>query len=108
VGSREDRPDYDYGDGVTLQVYQLADGADISTPIPALAGNLAATFVIKREDRTITVERQGTAKNWRVLLVGIEAIESVEGGAAESSPQGLLVASLPDGDRLKILLNDVI
>jgi hypothetical protein len=24
VGSPADRPDYDYGDGVTLQIYQLA------------------------------------------------------------------------------------
>jgi alpha-D-xyloside xylohydrolase len=104
TGSHDERPDYDYSDGVTLQVYQLADGADISTPIPSLAGNLAATFAVKRDGRTITVERQGAAKSWRVLLVGIEAIESVEGGAAESSPQGVLVASLPDGDSLKILL----
>ena len=26
VGSRTDRPDYDYTDGLTLQVYQLEDG----------------------------------------------------------------------------------
>jgi alpha-D-xyloside xylohydrolase len=104
IGDREDRPDYDYGDGVTLQVYELSDGADISSNIPSPAGAVAATFGVKREGRTITVARQGTAKSWRVLLVGIEAIESIEGGAAESTPQGVLVASLPNVDRLKILL----
>ena len=34
VGAVEDRPDYDYADGVTLHVYQLADGASQTARIP--------------------------------------------------------------------------
>src|SRR6185436_2489077 len=29
VGNQGDRPDYDYGEGVTLQVYELADGKNL-------------------------------------------------------------------------------
>lgn len=104
VGSQAERPDYDYGDGVTLQVYELADGAAVSATIPSLAGEVTATFTLSREGRTITVERQGTAKDWQLLLVGIEAVGSVEGGAAESSVQGVRVRPAGQADRLKITL----
>src|SRR3569833_723373 len=33
VGAVDDRPDYDYADGVTLRIYGLADGATASTVI---------------------------------------------------------------------------
>jgi alpha-D-xyloside xylohydrolase len=104
VGSQAERPDYDYGDGVTLQVYELADGAAVSATIPSLTGEVAATFSVSREGRTITVEQQGTAGQWQLLLVGIEAVASVEGGTAESSAQGVLVRLAGRADRLKITL----
>ena len=38
VGAREDRPDYDFADGVTFQVYQLKDSRSVVANIPALDG----------------------------------------------------------------------
>jgi alpha-D-xyloside xylohydrolase len=104
VGDSEERPDYDYSDGVTLRVYELADGAHIAVAVPTTDGSVDATFDVKREDRTITVERHGAAKRWQLLLVGVRAIESVEGGAAESSAQGVLVRPARDAGRLAIAL----
>lgn len=104
VGSQAERPDYDYSDGVTLQVYELADRAAVSATIPSLAGEVAATFAVSREGRTLTVERQGTAKEWQLLLVGIESVASVEGGTAESSAQGVLIRPAGWAERLKIAL----
>ena len=105
VGSHEDRPDYDYGDGVTLQVYELADGKSVTAVIPSVAGDVDVRFEVKREGRMITVERQGTSKRWQLLLVGIEAVASVEGGAIESSKKGVLVRPMYDADCLKISLD---
>ena len=56
VGSHEERPDYDYGDGVTLQAYELADGERVAIVIPSVAGGVDATLEVQREGRTITVE----------------------------------------------------
>ena len=78
VGSRNDKPDYDYSDGVTLQVYQLEDGKQVRVEIPALDGTIQTTFDIKRDGNTINVQRQGASKVWNVLLVGIENVENVE------------------------------
>ena len=105
VGSHEDRPDYDYGDGVTLQVYELADGKSVTAIIPSVAGDVDVRFEVKREGRMITVERQGTSKRWQLLLVGIEAVASVEGGTIQSNKKGVLVTPMYDADCLKISLD---
>jgi alpha-D-xyloside xylohydrolase len=106
VGGSEERPDYDFGDGVTLRVYELADGKRTTAAIPSADGGMMdVTFEVKREGRTITVERSGAAKRWQLVLVGVEAIASVEGGVAESSPQGVLVRPIRGADRLGISLN---
>ncbi|MFN2272417.1 MAG: alpha-xylosidase [Anaerolineae bacterium] len=104
VGSREDRPDYDYGDGITLRVYELTDGGRATAVIPSVAGDVDATFEVQRQGNEIAVERQGASKPWRLLLVGVKSVASVEGGTAESSPEGVVVTPAKDANRLRISL----
>jgi alpha-D-xyloside xylohydrolase len=47
TGSRDDRPDYSYVDGVTLNLFALSDGV-LETTVPALDGSPAATYRISR------------------------------------------------------------
>jgi alpha-D-xyloside xylohydrolase len=105
VGSREDRPDYDYGEGVTLRAYELADGARATAIVPTLSGEVDATFEVRREGRLISVEPHEAFKPWQLLLVGVPSVASVEGGAAESTPQGTLVTPTAGADGLTILLD---
>lgn len=44
MGSRDDRPDYDYTDGVQLHVYKLAEGHSNTCKVYDTKGNLAATY----------------------------------------------------------------
>jgi alpha-D-xyloside xylohydrolase len=104
VGARDDRPDYDYADGVTLQLYALAEGQPITVAIPTTAGDTDATLTVLREDRTISVTRDGASKPWSVALVGVAAVASVVGGAAESGPQGVIVRPDQGAERLSISL----
>lgn len=104
VGACEDRPDYDYGDGVTLQVYELADGARATAVVPSTSGRVSATFEANRAGNTITVEWQGVAKRWQLLLVGVESPASVTGGTAKSSPRGALVTPRGNAKHLRISL----
>ena len=46
MGKHDDRPDYDYTDGVELHVYQLAEGQTVTVKIPDLKGQLAATYTV--------------------------------------------------------------
>ncbi|HZG66087.1 MAG TPA: alpha-xylosidase, partial [Herpetosiphonaceae bacterium] len=73
VGSRDERPDYDYGDGVTLQVYELADGQAASANVPSLSGDVAGTVEAARQGQTITVTVRGQVARWELLLVGVES-----------------------------------
>ena len=106
VGDHDDRPDYDYSDGVILQVYELADGAQASAVIPSRTGDVTATFAVTREGRAITVEQQGAAHNWRVLLVNVTMQAAVDSGKATHTPQGLLVTPMGDASRLRIQLEE--
>ena len=46
MGKQDDRPDYDYTDGLELHVYQLAEGQTVVLKIPDLKGQLAATYTV--------------------------------------------------------------
>jgi alpha-D-xyloside xylohydrolase len=104
IGAHDARPDYDYVEDVTLRVYELEEGKSATAEIPTVKGEIEATFTIQREGQRIMVEREGGAKAWQVLLVGILAITSLEGGTAENGPHGVLVTCAADTDALQIVL----
>jgi alpha-D-xyloside xylohydrolase len=89
MGAVEDRPDYDYADGVTLHAYAPADGARVMTEVPDASGEVAAAFTTARDGDVVTVTARDAA-NWRVLLVGVRSGD-VEGGTIVEHDHGLLV-----------------
>ncbi len=52
VGAVDDRPDYDYADGVTLRLYEIPDGARVTTVIAAGGQE----FITTRAGNVIRVE----------------------------------------------------
>ena len=46
MGQCDDRPDYDYTDGLELHVYQLAEGQTVVVKIHDLKGQIAATYTV--------------------------------------------------------------
>jgi alpha-D-xyloside xylohydrolase len=48
IGNRADKPDYDYSDGVTLQIYQLEDGKQVSVETPGLDGRIETSEIAAR------------------------------------------------------------
>jgi alpha-D-xyloside xylohydrolase len=66
VGAREDRPDYDYRDGVTLHLFEPAEGRT-AVVVPGL--NSADTvFTVSRDGSRIVIGRMGDALPWSVRL----------------------------------------
>ncbi|MGV8968523.1 MAG: alpha-xylosidase, partial [Cellulomonas sp.] len=70
VGARTDRPDYDYADGVRLDLYEVADGDRAVVAVPALGGAVAATFTVTRTGARVLVEAVGAVGPWSVRVVG--------------------------------------
>jgi len=86
LGARDDRPDYDYADGVTLALYALQDGATAIADVPTQTGASALRVTASRSGGTITIQAEGTsaaAGNWSLTLHGIAAVAAVEGGATD-------------------------
>ena len=100
VSGETGRPDYDYAIGVTLRVYELADGATAEAIIPTPTGGEAAHFTVTRSGRTITARRTGVSGAWRVQLMNITRVTTAEGEAAATDPLGVVAAAPADGDVL--------
>jgi alpha-D-xyloside xylohydrolase len=96
VGSADDRPDYDYADGVTLRLYELPDGARVTTVIPTAAGQDGSAFTTSRSGAVIKVQAAGAACPWQVLIAGVHAGMSAEGGSAAPDELGTLIRAERD------------
>lgn len=106
TGGRADRPDYDYADGVTLEVYELGDGEERTVVVPDGSGAAEATFTVRRAGQTISVEAGGAGKPWSVLLAGVAQAKSVESGSAQPSERGLLVRPESGATGVRVLLGE--
>lgn len=76
VGKQNDRPDYDYSDNITLNIFEMEVGRQIKVEIPDVKGNIETIFKIKRGGSNIQIDRQGPAKPWNVSLNGKETMKS--------------------------------
>ena len=102
MGANEQRPDYDYADGVVLHLFELDDGAVASARVPTVRGEVAMGIQVRRSGQQITVETEGASKAWSILLRGVEAAQSVDGGKAKKDPLGVLVTAKKGASRLTI------
>ncbi|MGI5118618.1 alpha-xylosidase [Marinactinospora thermotolerans] len=94
VGAVQDRPDYDYLDGVTLRVYGAAGaGTRRRTVIPDARGGVAAVFHTDAGNGVVTL--RGDAERlpaWKAVLVGVAAARVTEGEArAVPTAEGVLI-----------------
>ena len=90
VGARDDRPDYDYADGVTLELYALGDGETASCTITAPAGGRApVTVTVRREGARLHAE-SAASFSWKLLLVGIAEVADATAPFA-ASERGVVI-----------------
>lgn len=77
VGARSDRPDYNYLDGVTIEVYpSSADGsrsATVTTP-----NGTSVEFLVERSGADVRVRSEYTGA-WRARTPGAVAVDAVDG-----------------------------
>ncbi len=66
LGACEERPDYDYTDGLELHVFQPEEG-EITVAVPDLKGNVAATYAVRTKDGKTTVETDCT-KPYKLIV----------------------------------------
>ncbi|HNB52712.1 MAG TPA: glycoside hydrolase family 31 protein, partial [Anaerolineales bacterium] len=96
-GAHATRPDYDYLDSLTLEVYELTYG-EKTVDVPTQTGDATTRFVVSHLGNQFSARCEGDARHWKVLFVGIQGDFTVEGGTAERTPRGIL-ASVGESSR---------
>ncbi|OXM87722.1 alpha-xylosidase [Paenibacillus rigui] len=101
VGSVNQRPDYDYADGVEYHLFELEEGRSATAQVVDRKGEPAARITINRtKDRLTVVTDLEAGKPWSLILRGIEKVASVAGGTAETGDHGVRI--LPDSTNATI------
>ena len=72
TGSREDRPDYDYTQGLTLSLYCLADGAQASCRVCDTNGAPVLDAHAQRQGDTILLTLTGNAEDVSIRQIGTQ------------------------------------
>jgi alpha-D-xyloside xylohydrolase len=104
-GGRNDRPDYDYADGVTLALFGVEALTAQSVRVPALGGGPGTTFEIDRGGNTITILRtSGADLPWSVRLSAGAQIAEVRGAEIADIPAGSDSTLRAVADRVSITL----
>ncbi|MBQ9324227.1 MAG: alpha-xylosidase [Clostridia bacterium] len=67
LGQRDDRPDYDYEDGLELHVYALCEDESVTVRIPDLKGQICAVYTVTMKNGLAQVETD-SVKPYTVIL----------------------------------------
>ncbi|MBC8610531.1 alpha-xylosidase [Massilimaliae timonensis] len=70
VGKVDDRPDYEYLDGITYQLDPTEDGVKMSAQVYRVDGTLGETVTAVREGNRITVSVENAAYPWQAKAFG--------------------------------------
>ena len=88
VGTRDDRPDYDYADGVLLRVFEPADGGRTEVLVPrggVQRGGPPARFVVERTGTTLHVTAHGAPGRWAVQVHGRGGVDEPLGAVVQAA-----------------------
>ena len=66
MGRCEEKPDYDYTDGLELHVFGQPEG-EVTVKVPDLKGDTAATYVVRMADGQVRVSTD-SEKPYSVIL----------------------------------------
>ncbi|MFS0726074.1 alpha-xylosidase [Paenibacillus sp. 1P07SE] len=104
VGANDQRPDYDYADGVSLHLFELADGASATELVYSTKVELQLTAKAERNGSQIVVTVEGATKPWNVVLRNIAGIASVDGAESAESAEGVKLSAAAGTSRIVIEL----
>jgi alpha-D-xyloside xylohydrolase len=86
VGANSEQPDYDYANGVEFRAYQIEN---TTASVPNLDGSESVKCKAVRHCNQLTFKLTGNSKTATILLVGINALESVTGCTQELTAEGI-------------------
>jgi alpha-D-xyloside xylohydrolase len=105
LGSVDSRPDYDYADGVTFRVYELADGNRLTCAVSAPRRTDAVRLNVRRIGQHVTASASGdAAAHWQLQLAGIKTITARNGARTTPDPLGIILQPAVGSHKLEFEL----
>jgi len=104
VGKIDNKPDYDFADGVTFHIFELTDGGQTGTGVFGMDGKFVMDVSAKLAGKEITIAVTASNKPWHALLRGITGFKSVKGAAAEICAEGLKLTPDKGGSTIVVTL----
>jgi alpha-D-xyloside xylohydrolase len=105
INPNEDEPAWKLADPLTLNLFQIGEGADVSLRVPASDGPGRARFRCQRTGDRLTVTGDGAAKHVSLLLRSWRAVARVTNGkVVRELPEGLLVEWTDTAKPVTVLL----
>jgi alpha-D-xyloside xylohydrolase len=89
TGNEDTRPDYDFADGVNLQLFELQEGGTAEAEVFNMNGELELHVKAERTNGTIRIVTNGCGKPWNLIVRGLSDIGSVEGAIVEKDTLGV-------------------
>ncbi|OOC63504.1 alpha-xylosidase [Paenibacillus ihbetae] len=92
LGANDNRPDYDYADGVELGLYALEEGQEASVTVRNMEGQIELSVRAVRVGNRISLTSEGSGKPFSVKLYGTGEAVSVDGEGATLADGRIVVA----------------
>jgi alpha-D-xyloside xylohydrolase len=107
IGADEEQPQWRLNDPLTLHLFHVADGADLTLRVATSDGAGEAVFNCRRAGDKLAITSDGRAKSVRLMLRSTRAVEKVTGGKVlRETPEGTPI-EWPDASKpITLTLND--
>ena len=79
LGGQDSEPEYDYADGLTLRIYNLADGVEVHREVCGTDGKVVLTAAARRDGDMIYVTLEGRSGSVQVEQIGTDCRLEISG-----------------------------
>ncbi len=105
TGARDNTTEYDYADGVTVQVFEWESGARGSARVYDTGGKIDLEVNVRRQGDTIETTFESSGKPWTLLLRGVSGYRAAHGAHAEIAKDGIALRPSGTAGSVRIDLN---
>lgn len=89
LGNNNQTPEYDYSDGLTLNIFELDGSAE--TEVCDMNGDKFLSVKAVNENGKVTITMNGKATNLKVCMRNVSEVKALCGASAEASDMGIIL-----------------
>jgi alpha-D-xyloside xylohydrolase len=102
LGAVDDRPDYDYAEGVTFRVYELADGRELTCSVSTPQRAEAVRLSVRRTGQRVTARVSGDISvRWQLQFAGAQTVKAPNGARTTPDPLGMILQAAEGTQQLE-------